>query len=75
MFPYVSPLPVSNFLPARCLLRSPPQFIADVDHDSIDYIKVTKNLYVPKEKLRIGKNGLNNEEVQEMRRKIDVKVR
>jgi hypothetical protein len=60
---------------AEKVMINKKKFIADVDHASIDYIKVTKNLYVPKEKLRIGKNGLNKEEVQEMRRKIDVKVR
>ena len=46
----------SRIQPLAGSLRSPPQFIADVDHASIDYIKVTKNLYVPKEKLRIGKD-------------------
>jgi hypothetical protein len=60
---------------AEKVMINKKKFIADVDHASIDYIKVAKNLYVPKEKLRIGKNGLNKEEVQEMRRKIDVKVR
>lgn len=60
---------------AEKIMVNKKKAIADVDHDSIDYVKVTKNLFVPKEKLRIGKNGLNKEEVQEMRRKIDVKVR